>query len=90
VPIRPYLQGVDVAEFDPDTIRAMGDAFVRACRALPSALDGDHVRRILAKKIIASAAYGERDPDRLRVAALNGLDLAAVAVPTAAESAYFS
>ncbi len=86
MPIRPYLKGVDVAAFDADAVRAMCDAFEGACRALRSTLNREPVRRILAKRIIALAAYGERDPDRLRAAALTGLGLAEVAAPTSTDS----
>jgi hypothetical protein len=85
MPIRPYLKGVDVAVFDLDTIQAMCDAFEAACRALPAVLDRDHARRMLAKRIIALAACGERDPARLRIAAMEEVGLVDVAAPAATD-----
>jgi len=85
VPIRQYLKGVDVAVFDPDAVCAMCDAFEGACRALQLTPDGEHVKRLLAKRIIALAAGGERDPDRLRAVALDGLGLVAVDTATSTE-----
>src|SRR5262249_11714361 len=86
MPIRQYLKGVDVTAFDPDAIRAMCDAFEGACRALQLTPDGEHVKRLLAKRIIALAACGERDPERLRTVALDGLGLGPVAAATSTGS----
>jgi hypothetical protein len=84
MPIRPYLKAVDGAVFDPEAVRAMSIAFEGACRALMP--DSVLVRRVLAKRITALAAHGERDPDRLRIDALEGLGLADIATQSSTHS----
>ena len=64
--IIPYLHG---AVFERDVIRTMSDAFDSACRIIRVA-DRSVTRQGLAQKIIAAAANGERDPERLRDIAL--------------------
>jgi hypothetical protein len=69
--IRLYVQpGV----FGPEAIAAMSEAFDAACKVVnhtgqPSAT----LREVLAQRIIIAATSGERDPVRLRAAALAGL-----------------
>ena len=64
--IRPFLHG---AIFEPDVVRAMDDAFDSACRIVRAA-DNLVTQEGLAEKIIAAAANGERDRERLRDIAL--------------------
>jgi hypothetical protein len=52
-------------KFDPETIRVMGLAFEMALVALRLADRGDLANEIVARKIIALAKAGERDPERL-------------------------
>jgi Ser/Thr protein kinase RdoA (MazF antagonist) len=54
--------------FDPEAIAAMSEAFEAAC-ALQDASQPEVVREIIAKRIIAAATTGERDPLRLQAAA---------------------
>jgi hypothetical protein len=62
VPLTPYLtEGV----FDPPAIEAMTAAFKAACLALKLADKDDHLKEIVARKIIEIAGTGERDPQRL-------------------------
>ena len=62
--------------FGPEAIAAMGDAFDAALKELQdtgkSDVQSDVVREIIAGRIIGAARLGERDPARLRAAALSG------------------
>ena len=49
----------------------MGEAFDAACKELHDVGERDLVRKLIAKRIIAAASGGERDPVRLRTAALS-------------------
>ena len=69
MPIRPFIQ---VGEFDPEAIAVMNKAFQAAITELQDTGQPDMVLDILAERIIAIAKSGERDPDRLRAAALRG------------------
>jgi len=62
------------AVFDPAATHVMGEAFDCVCRWLRGIGQVDSVREIIAKRIIEVAREGERDPDRLFVYALHGLD----------------
>jgi hypothetical protein len=70
MPIRPYLDG---HRFDAETTRLMGIAFETALAALHTKADVDPPRDLIARIIIDLAKTGERDPERLCEAALNGL-----------------
>jgi hypothetical protein len=56
--------------FDPEAIAAMNEAFEAASEVLHEAGQPEVVREAIAKRIIAAATTGERDPVRLRAAAL--------------------
>ena len=66
--------------FDPDTVALMGrvcdDAWIEAQNWLSLAPMGDTsgLRETLALRVIAAVANGERDPQRLRLLALQALD----------------
>src|SRR6266436_6180563 len=63
MPIGPFMvPGV----FEPESIAAMGEAFEAACEVLHEAGQPEVVREVIAKRIIAAATTGERDPVRLR------------------------
>jgi hypothetical protein len=62
----PFQSGA----FEPEAITAMSAAFEAACKELGDAVQSDAVRETLAIRIIAEAKLGERDPVRLREAAL--------------------
>jgi len=62
-------------EFDDAATSAMGEAFDKACKSLRSFGTACTVREIIAKRIIAVATNGERDPARLRDQALLALGI---------------
>jgi hypothetical protein len=57
--------------FDPEITHAMGIAFDEARKTLGLSEKLDGATRLLADRIIDAAAAGERDPHRLRDAALH-------------------
>ena len=61
--------------FDDAATSAMGEAFDKACKSLRSFGTACTVREIIAKRIIAVATNGERDPARLRDQALLALGI---------------
>ncbi len=64
---------VKPGEFEPEAIAAMGEAFEAACKELDDTGQPKVVLEVIAERIIAAARIGERDPVRLRKAALGGL-----------------
>jgi hypothetical protein len=60
--IVPFLKD---GSFDPDAVRVMGDAFDRARKLLHDRGQPGVVQEIIAKRIIAIAEGGERDPDKM-------------------------
>jgi hypothetical protein len=72
-PIDPCLEhGV----FEPEATTAMGEAFEAACKELHKVGQLPMVRKVIAQRIIAAARRGERDPLRLRTAALSWIIVA--------------
>ena len=63
--------------FGPEAIAAMSDALDAALKELQkigrSDVQSDVVRETIAGRIIGAARLGERDPARLRAAALSGI-----------------
>jgi hypothetical protein len=53
--------------FGPESLVAMSKAFEAACNERPTIARG-----VIANRILAAARLGERDPVRLRAAALTG------------------
>jgi hypothetical protein len=51
----------------------MGNALEAACKELGNTGQPEVVREIMAGRIIGAARLGERDPTRLRAAALSGV-----------------
>jgi hypothetical protein len=70
MPITEYLDGF---EFDPETRRIMGVAFELTLAALRLADPTEPSKEIVAKKIIALAKEGMRNPDFLCEWALDDL-----------------
>ena len=66
--IRSFMQP---GAFEPEAIAVMSEAFEAALKELEDT--GDVMREVIAIRIIAEATLGERDPVRLREAALAGL-----------------
>ena len=69
MPIRPFIQP---GAFAPEAIAVMSEAFEAALKALQDTGQPNVVREVIAGRIIAAAKLGERDPVRLREAALSG------------------
>jgi hypothetical protein len=59
--------------FDSETTAVLAAAYERAISGLRARGQPEVMREIVAKRIIALAARGERDPERLYAAALAGL-----------------
>ncbi len=70
MPHRSFLQS---AAFKLETIAAMSEAFEAACKQLDDTGQPELVLEVIADRIMAAARTGERDPVRLRKAALRGL-----------------
>jgi hypothetical protein len=64
---------VKPGEFEPEAIAVMSEAFDAACKELDDTGQPKVVLEVMAERIIAAARTGERDPARLRKAALGGL-----------------
>jgi hypothetical protein len=62
-----------LGEFEPEAIAAMSEAFEASCKELNDAGQPKLVLEVIAERIIAAARLGQRDPVRLREAALAGL-----------------
>jgi hypothetical protein len=67
MPIRSFTTP---GAFEPGVIAAMNEAFDAACKELQDTGQPELVLDIIAERIIAAASAGERDPVRLREAAL--------------------
>jgi hypothetical protein len=72
MPIRSFIQP---GAFDPEEIVVMSEVLEAACKELGNAAgQPDVMREVIAQRIIQAARLGERDPDRLREAALRKQD----------------
>jgi hypothetical protein len=71
----PLLALAHKQSFDPDTVRLLAEAFDAAwdvlLRERVVMSDIQEARDLLAQQIIELAHRGERDPDRLRLVALD-------------------
>ena len=67
MPIRPFIRS---GAFEPEVVAAMSEAFEAACNELNEAGQPKVAPEVIAGRIIAAAKLGERDPVRLRAAAL--------------------
>lgn len=61
-----YLATHNVGCFDPDAIKSVTGAYEEACAELRVPVESSSLNEIVAKKIIAHATDGERDPILLR------------------------
>jgi hypothetical protein len=66
MPITPFLRG---QAFNPETVEAMGKAFVFTCEALGISDRTDPAAELIAKKIIELAQRGLRNPTALSLTA---------------------
>jgi hypothetical protein len=62
------------ASFDPETLALLRTVLIEAEQSLPVQARTSETRVQLASGILAAARGGERDPVRLRTAALRGMD----------------
>jgi len=69
----PILSFTGPGAFGPEALAAMGEAFEAALKELHDTGRLNVVLEVIAGRIIAAARTGERDPVRLRAAALAGL-----------------
>jgi hypothetical protein len=67
--IMPTHSFMQPGAFEPEAIAAMSEAFDAACES-----QREVVREVIARRIIAAARFGERDPVRLLEAALRKPD----------------
>ena len=61
--------------FDPDTVAMLGVAFDKTIVVLHDGRQPEIIRETIAKRIIALAAKGERNPDRLCAATLTAMGI---------------
>ena len=66
------------ASFDPETVKAMSEAYELACGSLYDTGQPALVRDVIAQRIIKSAEAGERDPKVLAMDALKAFGPKAV------------
>jgi hypothetical protein len=67
MPITPFLRS---QAFDPETLEAMGSAFVATCEALGLSDRADPMTKLVAQKIIELAQRGFKNPTALHLAAM--------------------
>jgi len=67
MPITPFLHG---QAFDPETVEAMGKAFVTTCETLGLSDRDDAMTQLIAEKIIELAQRGLKNPTALHLAAI--------------------
>jgi hypothetical protein len=67
MPVQSYFQP---GAFGPEAIGAMSEAYEAALKELQDTSPANAVREAIAGRIIAAARFGERNPVRLREAAL--------------------
>jgi len=67
--VMPTHSFMQPGAFEPEAIAAMSEAFDAACESQREAM-----RETIARRIIAAARFGERDPARLLEAALRKPD----------------
>jgi hypothetical protein len=70
MPIRPFIPGA----FEPEVIAAMSEVLEAALKELQDTGQPNVAPEVIAGRIIAAAKLGERDPVRLREAALRKPD----------------
>jgi len=62
--------------FDSGQTRVLGEAFDAVCAALHDTGQPDIVQEVIARRILAAARRGVKDPERLRDAALVAFEAA--------------
>lgn len=66
-------------QFDPETVVILSTAYDRAISEVNGQGQPEVVREVIAKRIVALASKGERNPDRLCEAALRALGVSGAA-----------
>jgi hypothetical protein len=66
-PITPFLRG---QAFDPETVKAIGNALVETCERLGLSERDDTSIQLVAQKIIELAQRGLKNPTELHLAAI--------------------
>ena len=64
-----------MSAYDPETLDIMRNVLDQAWAPLPEDSKNQHLKIDMADRILLKAATGERDPARLRAAALAGTDV---------------
>jgi hypothetical protein len=67
------------AVYDPEELSLLGQILDQAVQSLPLSMRTPHNRTAIAENILACAATGERDPIKLRLAALINLKVTVAA-----------
>jgi hypothetical protein len=70
MPIRSFVKP---AMFEPEVVEAMSEALATALKELDEGGPPKLLIEVIAQRVIAAASDGERDPARLRKAALAGM-----------------
>ena len=70
---------IQQASFDPETIKVIFAAFDKACSDLGLIDRSDPLTELIARKIIAAAQSGERDPRRIQQRVMDDMGAAAAA-----------
>lgn len=63
------------AVYYPEELSLLGQILDEAMQSLPPSIGMPHNRAAIAKSLLACAARGERDPIKLRLAALTDLKI---------------
>jgi len=63
----------------PEELSLLGQILDQAMQSLPPSMGTPHNRAAIAKNLLACAARGERDPIKLRLAALTNLEITVAA-----------
>jgi hypothetical protein len=71
MPITPFLRG---QPFDPESVEAMGKAFIAICEALGLTDRADAMTKLVAEKIIELTQRGFKNPLALHVAAMQDFE----------------
>ena len=75
-PLPAQVLQISDRAFDAEVTALICQAFDLTCQAFHDAGQPELVKEIIAKRIIEIAGRGERDPQKMREAALNSLGLA--------------
>jgi len=63
------------SDFEPQAIKAMSQVFDEICQELAIPATAEAEREVIAERVIGVARKGERNPERLRKAALKNIGM---------------